>query len=105
MPFVTSFWGAEFVVGASPRAIKRYCPSTRPSSDTFVNTDPQSATSIELAVAGDGLLAGLCPSPRYVSVYISSILFLSSAMRDLIDQKPLNFSHPHIQTYLENRSP
>src|SRR5215831_10529403 len=104
MPFVISLWGADEVVGASPRAIKRYCPSTRPSSDTFVNTVPQSVTRIELAVAGDWLLAGLCSSPRYVSVYISSILFLSAAIkRDLTDQKPSNFSHPHIQTCLDNR--
>src|SRR5258706_14030373 len=75
IPLVMSWFGAVRLVGASPRAIRRYWPSTRPSSETFVKTLPQSTTMIELADAGLRLLAGFCPSPNLVSVYIASILF------------------------------
>src|SRR2546430_15161435 len=75
LPRVVSSFGAVTVVGASPGDIRRYWPSTRPSSETVVKALPQSTTMIELADAGLRLLAGLCPSPNLVSVYISSILF------------------------------
>src|SRR5258707_10622776 len=70
IPLVISLWGAATVVGDSPRAIRRYCPSTSPSSDTLVTTVPQSATRMAFAASGSYLPGGPCVSLREKSVCI-----------------------------------